>query len=103
MRFKFPKGIAVDASGYVYVADDANHRIQKSDSNGSFKREWGVEGSDKGEFKFPKGVAVRCFRPFVRRLMMATVVSKSLTATATSLVNGDTKALTKGSLSFLKA
>ena len=58
MRFKFPKGVALDASGYVYVADDANHRIQKSDSNGNFRKEWGEEGSDKGEFKFPKGVAV---------------------------------------------
>ena len=102
MRFKFPKGIAVDASGYVYVADDANHRIQKSDSNGNFKREWGVEGSDKGEFKFPKGVAVDASGNLYA-VMMATVVSKSLTATATSLVNGDAKALTKGSLSFLKA
>ena len=50
--------LAVDASGYVYVADDANHRIQKSDCNGNFRKEWGEEGSDKGEFKFPKGVAV---------------------------------------------
>ena len=58
MRFEFPKGIAVDASGYVYVADDAKHRIQKSDTNGNFRKEWGEEGSDKAEFKFPKGVAV---------------------------------------------
>jgi DNA-binding beta-propeller fold protein YncE len=39
MRFEFPKGIAVDASGYVYVADDAKHRIQKSDTNGNFRKE----------------------------------------------------------------
>jgi len=58
MQYKFPKGVAVDVSGYVYVADDANHRIQKFDSNGNFISEWGNKGSDKGEFKFPKGVAV---------------------------------------------
>ena len=58
MQYKFPKGVAVDVSGYVYVADDANHRIQKSDCIGNFRKEWGEEGSDKGEFKFPKGVAV---------------------------------------------
>ncbi|GKS62567.1 hypothetical protein YTPLAS21_20250 [Candidatus Nitrosocosmicus sp.] len=58
MRFEFPKGIALDASGYVYVADDAKHRIQKSDTNGNFRKEWGRKGSDKAEFKFPKGVAV---------------------------------------------
>ena len=41
MRFKFPKGVAVDASGFVYVTDDENHRIQKFDSNGNFISEWG--------------------------------------------------------------
>ena len=41
MRFEFPKGVAVDASGYVYVADDANHRVQKFDTNGNFISEWG--------------------------------------------------------------
>ena len=58
MRFKFPKGIAVDASAHLYVADDGNCRIQKFDSNGNFIGEWGRKGSDKGEFKFPKGIAV---------------------------------------------
>jgi len=42
----------------LYVADDDNCRVQKFDSNGNFISEWGRKGSDKGEFKFPKGVAV---------------------------------------------
>ncbi len=58
MRFKFPKGVAVDSSGYVYVADDGNCRVQKFDSNGNFISEWRHKGSKEGEFKFPKGVAV---------------------------------------------
>jgi DNA-binding beta-propeller fold protein YncE len=41
MRFEFPKGIAVDASGFVYVTDDENHRVQKFDTNGNFISEWG--------------------------------------------------------------
>jgi DNA-binding beta-propeller fold protein YncE len=40
MRFEFPKGVAVDASGFVYVTDDENHRIQKFDTNGNFISEW---------------------------------------------------------------
>jgi DNA-binding beta-propeller fold protein YncE len=28
-QFNDPKGIAVDPQGYIYVADTANHRIQK--------------------------------------------------------------------------
>ena len=58
MRFEFPKGIAVDASGYLYIADDGNCRVQKFDTNGNFISEWGRKGSDKAEFKFPKGIAV---------------------------------------------
>jgi uncharacterized membrane protein/sugar lactone lactonase YvrE len=36
-----PAGIAVDASGNVYVADTWNHRIQKFDSAGKFVTKWG--------------------------------------------------------------
>jgi len=31
----------VDASAFVYVTDDENHRVQKFDSNGNFISEWG--------------------------------------------------------------
>ena len=32
-QFKYPRGIAVDSSGNVYVADRGNHRIKKFDSS----------------------------------------------------------------------
>jgi tripartite motif-containing protein 71 len=35
-QFKRPRGIAVDSSGYVYVADKNNHRIKKYDSSGTY-------------------------------------------------------------------
>src|SRR3546814_13744877 len=35
-------GVAVDASGNVYVADTYNNRIQKFDSSGAFIIEWGT-------------------------------------------------------------
>ena len=73
-----PVGVAVDAGGYVYVADAANDRIQKFDSSGAFSRTWGwgvedgssafqvcssdcqagLSGDGAGQFNSPEGVAV---------------------------------------------
>ncbi|MFC2019925.1 hypothetical protein ACFLU4_08310 [Chloroflexota bacterium] len=57
-QFDNPKGVAVDASGNVYVTDSGNHRIQKFDSSGNFITKWGSQGSGDGQFDWPKGVAV---------------------------------------------
>lgn len=38
--FDHPRDIAVDNCGYVYVADRGNNRVQKFDSNGTFKTAW---------------------------------------------------------------
>jgi DNA-binding beta-propeller fold protein YncE len=38
-------GIAVDREGNVYVADNANWRIQKFDSHGNFLLQWGSKGT----------------------------------------------------------
>jgi len=40
-QFNFPEGAGFDNSGNVYVADNANHRIQKFDPDGTLLRMWG--------------------------------------------------------------
>ncbi|MDA8325431.1 MAG: hypothetical protein M0033_04365 [Nitrospiraceae bacterium] len=50
-------GVAVDSSGNVYVADDANFRIEKFDSKGNYLAQWGSYGSGSGQFNHPFGVA----------------------------------------------
>jgi tripartite motif-containing protein 71 len=74
--FNTPMGMAVDGSGNVYVADQANNRIQEFDSSGNFIRMWGwgvqdgaaalqvctsgcqagISGSGDGEFNAPDGI-----------------------------------------------
>jgi DNA-binding beta-propeller fold protein YncE len=56
VRFKYPWGVAVDSSGYVYVSDTGNYRIQKFDLNGNFLSEWQTLAGDINGA--PNGVAV---------------------------------------------
>jgi DNA-binding beta-propeller fold protein YncE len=57
-QFNTPWGIAVDASGNVYVADHSNHRVQKFSSSGVFVAKWGGFGTADGQFNGPTNVAV---------------------------------------------
>ncbi|PAV12998.1 hypothetical protein ASJ81_04530 [Methanosarcina spelaei] len=56
--FSYPRSIAVDSSGYVYVAFLHKNRIEKFDSNGTFLTAWGSYGTGNGQFEEPSGVAV---------------------------------------------
>lgn len=56
--FDNPSGIAIDQSGYVYIADTFNHRIQKYNANGELITKWGQRGNGIGEFNEPDGIAV---------------------------------------------
>jgi DNA-binding beta-propeller fold protein YncE len=50
--------IALDTQGSVYVADNANQRIQKFDPQGKFLMEWGGKGTGDGQFLSPIGITV---------------------------------------------
>ncbi len=53
-----PGGLAVDASGSIYVADWGDNTIKKLSPTGKVLAIWGKTGSAPGEFSNPQGVAV---------------------------------------------
>ena len=63
-EFNLPRGVAVDHSGHVFVAEKANNRIQEFTSEGRFIRRWGAHGGDgtpgsgNGEFRVPYTIAI---------------------------------------------
>ena len=69
-QFAYPRGIAVDSHGDIYVADSRNHRIQKIGKDGKFVNQFGgffnvgggdvkkLTGTAPGKLNEPNGVAV---------------------------------------------
>lgn len=55
-----PSDVAWDAAGNIYIADGmgANNRIAKFDKEGRFIRQWGATGSQPGEFRGVKALAI---------------------------------------------
>jgi DNA-binding beta-propeller fold protein YncE len=47
-----PEGMAVDAGGNLYVFDSLNDRIQVFNPEGNALGQWGVTGSEPGQFRF---------------------------------------------------
>ncbi len=67
-QLNFPRAVALDAAGNIYVADSGNNRVQVFASDGTFLRGWGstckldtgegcVDGG-RGQFNEPWGIAV---------------------------------------------
>lgn len=54
----YPKGIAFDGEGNLYVADSGNHRITVFAPDGRLINSWGRQGDGPGEFQEPWGIAI---------------------------------------------
>ena len=55
-QFINPWGLAIDPAGFVYVADQANHRICKFTHTGEFVLAWGSYGTGPGQFHATGGI-----------------------------------------------
>lgn len=55
-EFRGPVGVAVDDSGYVYITDSGNDRIQKFTADGKFVAAWGSTGAAVGRLRRPMHV-----------------------------------------------
>jgi DNA-binding beta-propeller fold protein YncE len=55
-EFLFLTDVTVDDSGFVYVTDWENYRVQKFTGEGEFVTKWGVQGSGNGQFQVPVGI-----------------------------------------------
>ena len=56
--FCFPRGVSIDSTGNVYVADSNNHRVQVFTANSQYIRQFGSEGKRDGELNEPKGIII---------------------------------------------
>ena len=57
-RMMWPTSMVVDKEGNIYISDEGLHRISILDGEGTFLRNWGVEGAGDGEFNRPSGIAL---------------------------------------------
>ena len=53
-----PAGVAVDAAGFVYVADVAGQRVIRISPDGEYVNSWGRAGEGEGQFTEPFDVAI---------------------------------------------
>ncbi len=56
--FAAPTDVGLDANGNLFITDTHNWRIQKLSNTGSPLASWGVRGSGKYAYNYPKGIDV---------------------------------------------
>jgi sugar lactone lactonase YvrE len=57
-QLSFPRGIAVEPDGEVWIADDSNNRIQKFNESGEYLTQFGSAGEGNGQFDTPVDIAI---------------------------------------------
>ena len=57
-KLKDPFGMAIDSKGNLWVADEANNRIEEFGPDGKYISTFGKAGSEAGQLKEPKGVTI---------------------------------------------
>jgi YD repeat-containing protein len=57
-QFNEPRGVAIDSSGNLWVADTENSRLEKLSASGGFLAAYGSHGSGSGQFSGIAGVAI---------------------------------------------
>lgn len=61
-QFRMPQALALNADGSsLYMVDTGNHRVQQFDltqTQPTFTRLWGQQGSKNGEFNYPRDICV---------------------------------------------
>ena len=62
-RLYFPRGVAVDSTGNLYIVDSSNHRIRKVDSTGTITT---VAGTGESGFSGDGGPATQALLSFAR-------------------------------------
>ena len=60
-EFYRPVDVGIDSTGYVYVSEHTNHRVQKFTSEGIFVCKWGSCGSEPGQFYVAAGIDFDCY------------------------------------------
>lgn len=56
--FYGPVGLNFGPNGDVFVCERLNHRVQRFAANGTYKTQWGTNGTGPGQFKSPDDLAV---------------------------------------------
>lgn len=56
-QLMWPCAMVMSKEGYLFVSDEALHRISIFETDGGFVDSWGMKGRGKGEFNRPAGIA----------------------------------------------